>query len=115
MKAVIIYEPGTASREAVMAVFPRHQALIDQFDARGEVIGIGAFAGGREGAMGIFRDRAAAEAFVAQDPFVLEGLVTKHRILDWSDEMLEGLAAAPHPNPLPKGEGTGSDVCSLSR
>ena len=89
MKGVVIYEPGTASRDAIMAVFPRHKALIDQFDARGEVIGIGAFAGGREGSMGIFKDRAAAEAFVAQDPFVLEGLVVKCRILEWSDEMLK--------------------------
>ena len=87
MKAVVIYEPGTASMDAIMAVFPRHKALIDQFDARGEVIGIGAFAGGR-GSMGIFKDRVAAESFVAQDLFVLEGLVTKRRILDWSDEML---------------------------
>ena len=89
MKAVVLYEPGTAPMDAIMAVFPRHKALIDQFDARGEVIGIGAFAGGREGSMGIFKDRAAAEAFVAQDPFVKEGLVAKYRILDWSDEMLK--------------------------
>jgi uncharacterized protein YciI len=89
MKAVIIYEPGTASMDAIMAVFPRHKALIDQFDARGEVIGIGPFAGGREGSMGIFKDRAAAEAFVARDPFIEEGLVAKYRILDWSDEMLK--------------------------
>ena len=45
------------------------------------------FGGG--GAMGIFSDRAAAEAFVAQDPFVKEGLVANYRVLDWSDEMLK--------------------------
>jgi hypothetical protein len=38
--------------------------------------------------MGIFKDRAAAEAFVAQDPFVLEGLVKGYKIHDWSDTML---------------------------
>jgi len=75
--------------DAIMAVFPRHKALIDQFDARGEVIGIGAFGGGGQGSMGIFKDRAAAEAFVAQDPFIKEGLVSKYRILDWSDTMLK--------------------------
>jgi len=88
MKAVIIYEPGTATMDAIMAVFPRHKLLIDEFAARGEVIGIGAFGGGGQGSMGIFKDRAAAEAFVARDPFVLEGLVGKHRIHDWSDSML---------------------------
>ena len=89
MKAVIIYEPGTASMDAIMAVFPRHKLLIDEFAARHEVIGIGAFGGGGQGSMGIFKDRAAAEAFVARDPFVLEGLVAKYRIHDWSDSMLK--------------------------
>ena len=89
MKAVIIYDPGTASMDAIMKVFPRHKLLIDEFAARGEVIGIGAFGGGGQGSMGIFRDRAAAEAFVARDPFVLEGLVAKYRIHDWSDSMLK--------------------------
>jgi uncharacterized protein YciI len=88
MKAVILYEPGGASMDAIMAVFPRHKVLIDQFAARGEVIGIGAFGGGGQGSMGIFRDRAAAEAFVAQDPFVLEGLVKGYKIHDWSDTMI---------------------------
>jgi len=89
MKAVVIYEPGTASMDTIMATFPRHKVLVDAFAARGEVLGIGAFAGGREGSMGIFKDREAAEAFVAQDPFVLEGLVSNYKIRDWSDEMLK--------------------------
>ena len=89
MKAVIIYEPGTASMDAIMKVIPRHKLLIDEFAARGEVIGIGAFGGGGQGSMGIFKDRAAAEAFVARDPFLLEGLVAKYRIHDWSDSMLK--------------------------
>jgi uncharacterized protein len=88
MKAVIIYEPSAASRDTIMAAFPRHKVVVDAFAARGEIIGIGAFGGGGQGSMGIFKDRAAAEAFVAQDPFVLEGLVTKYAIRDWSDEML---------------------------
>ena len=89
MKAVVLYETGNVSMDAIMAVFPRHKVLIGEFAARGEVIGIGPFAGGREGSMGIFKDRASAEAFVARDPFVLEGLVAKHRILDWADAMLK--------------------------
>jgi uncharacterized protein YciI len=88
MKTVVLYETGNAPMEKIMATFPRHKVLVDAFAARGEIIGIGAFAGGREGSMGIFRERAAAESFVAQDPFVLEGLVAKYRILDWSDELL---------------------------
>jgi uncharacterized protein YciI len=38
--------------------------------------------------MGIFPTREAAEAFVRQDPFVLEGLVGKHTIRDWNESLL---------------------------
>ena len=61
MKAVIIGEPSGASREAIMAVYPRHKAVVDAFKSRGEVIGIGPFAD--LGNMGIFRTREAAEEF----------------------------------------------------
>jgi hypothetical protein len=53
----------------IMAVYPRHKAFLDQFVARGEVVGVGPFAGG--GNMALFRTRAAAEEFARADPFVL--------------------------------------------
>jgi uncharacterized protein YciI len=86
MKAVIIGEPSGASREAIMAVYPRHKAVVDAFRARGEVIGIGPFAD--LGNMGIFRTREAAEEFAKQDPFILEGLIKSFVIRDWNDTML---------------------------
>ena len=73
--------------EMVMAVFPRHKAVVDTFKAGGDVIGIGPFAD--RGNMAIFRTRDAAEAFVKQDPFILEGLVKSFVIRDWNDTMLE--------------------------
>jgi uncharacterized protein YciI len=72
--------------EQIMAVFPRHKAVVDGFKARGEVIGIGPFTD--RGNMGIFRTREAAEAFARQDPFILEGLVKSVVIRDWNDTML---------------------------
>jgi len=87
VKAVIIGEGAGASMEAVMAVYPRHKAVVDAFSARGEVIGIGPFAD--RGNMGIFRTREAAEAFSKQDPFILEGLIKSFVIRDWNDTMLE--------------------------
>jgi len=87
MKAVVIGEPSGASMDAIMAVFPRHKALVDAFKARGEVIGIGPFAD--RGNMAIFRTRSAAEEFAREDPFVLEGLVKSYVIRDWADTMLE--------------------------
>jgi hypothetical protein len=86
MKAVIIGKPSGASREAIMAVYPRHKAVVDAFKARGEVIGIGPFAD--LGNMGIFRTREAAEEFAKQDPFILEGLIKSFVIRDWNDTML---------------------------
>jgi len=86
MKAVIIGEPSGASREAIMAVYPRHKAVVDAFKARGEVIGIGPFAD--LGNMGIFRTREAAEEFAKKDPFILEGLIKSFVIRDWNDTML---------------------------
>jgi hypothetical protein len=38
--------------------------------------------------MAIFKTREAAEAFVKQDPFILEGLVKSFVIRDWNDTML---------------------------
>ena len=86
MKAVIIGESSGASMEAIMAVYPRHKAVVEQFIERGEVIGIGPFTD--RGNMGIFRTREAAEAFARQDPFILEGLVKSFVIRDWNDTML---------------------------
>ncbi len=89
MKAVIFYEPGSATMDAILAVYPRHKVLVDAYAARGELLAVGTFGGGREGSMGVFKTRAAAEAFIAEDPFVREGLVGKHTIKDW-DEILLG-------------------------
>jgi len=86
MKTVIIGESSGASMEAVMAVYPRHKAVVDSFIKKGEVIGIGPFAD--RGNMAIFRTREAAEAFVKQDPFILEGLVKSFVIREWNDTML---------------------------
>ena len=86
MKAVVIGESSGLSREAVMAVYPRHKVVVDRFKAQGDVIGIGPFAAG--GNMAIFRSREAAEAFVKEDPFILEGLIKSFAIRDWNDTML---------------------------
>ena len=86
MKSVVIGEPSGASMEAIMAVYPRHKAVVDAFMARGEIIGIGPFVD--LGNMGIFRTREAAEAFSKQDPFILEGVVKSVVIRDWDDKML---------------------------
>ena len=87
MKTVVIGVGSGASREAIMAIYPRHKLMVDAFKARGEIIGIGPFEDG--GNMGIFRTREAAEAFSKGDPFILEGLIKSYVIHEWADTMLE--------------------------
>jgi len=38
--------------------------------------------------MAIFKSREAAEQFVKEDPFILEGLVKSFTIREWHDTML---------------------------
>jgi uncharacterized protein YciI len=86
MKYVVIGESAGASRDDIMAVYPRHKAVVDAFVERGEVVGIGPFGDG--GNMAIFRSQQAAEAFTQQDPFIAEGLVASFIVRPWLDEML---------------------------
>lgn len=88
MKTVVIGEPSGATMDAIMSVYPRHKAIVDKYIAKGEVIGIGPFMD--KGNMAIFKTRAAAEQFVTEDPFILEGLVKSFVIRDWNDTMLPG-------------------------
>jgi len=86
MKAVLIGSPSGATMDQILAVYPRHKAVLDSFVARGVVIGIGPFSD--LGNMGIFRSREEAEAFAAADPFILEGLVASYVIRDWNDNLI---------------------------
>ena len=86
MKYVVLGTSTGAAMEALMAVYPRHKALVDELTERGLVIGIGPFAD--RGNMGIFRTREAAEEFVRRDPFNLEGLVKEYSIREWNDSMI---------------------------
>ena len=86
MKAVVIGEPSGATMETIMNVYPRHKVIVDKYIAKDEVIGIGPF--NNLGNMAIFKTREAAEKFVTEDPFILEGIVKSFVILDWDDALL---------------------------
>lgn len=86
MKTVVIGESSGATMETIMSVYPRHKIVVDKYIAKGEVIGIGPFSD--RGNMAIFKSREAAEQFVKEDPFILEGLVKSFSIRDWNDNLL---------------------------
>ena len=86
MKTVVIGEPSDVTMEKIMSVYPRHKLVVEKFIERGDVIGIGPFTD--RGNMGIFRTREAAEMFIREDPFILEGLVKSFIIKDWNDDLI---------------------------
>jgi len=88
MKTVVFYERSDVSIEKVMEIYPRHKQLVDGFAEEGKVIAIGAFTNPADGSMGVFKDKASAEEFVNQDPFVKEGIVGKMSMKEWNEILL---------------------------
>lgn len=88
MLFVVIGSSAGKSRDEIMAIYPRHKAFLDQFVARGEVVGVGPFTDAGGGNMALFRSREAAESFAKEDPFFLEGVVKEYQVKDWGDQML---------------------------
>ncbi len=72
MKYVLFYD-AAADMDRAREVFPAHRAKWQEFVARGELLMIGPFSDPRQGAMGVFATREAAEEFVRVDPFLLQG------------------------------------------
>jgi uncharacterized protein YciI len=65
--------------------YPRHRAYLDEFAKGGQVWMIGTFGDpAAEGSMAIFRSREAAEEFMANDPFRIEGLVYRSELREWN-------------------------------
>ena len=63
-----------------------HRAPWRRFRADGTLLLIGPFTDAPAGgAMGVFSSRAAAEAFVAADPFVTQGIVAHWTIREWNE------------------------------
>jgi uncharacterized protein len=86
MKTIVIGEPSGVSMEEIMKIYPRHKVVVEKFIKRGVVVGIGPF--DDLGNMAIFKTRAAAEEYINEDPFILEGVVRSIRIRDWKDSLL---------------------------
>lgn len=84
VKYVVIYESGDDVRAKAPIHFPAHTAHRQAFRDRGELLMIGTFSD-LSGAMGIFTSREAAEAFVKEDPFVLQGVVRGYQIREWNE------------------------------
>ncbi|WP_162930896.1 YciI family protein [Lactococcus allomyrinae] len=93
MITILLYTIGeNVTREQIMSVFPRHKAWVDQFVDEQKIMGIGTFADPlKDGAMGLFPNMELAEEFVARDPFVKEGIVTKVKLKEWAGQFFTSI------------------------
>jgi len=88
MKIVSFYDMAPGALAQLMTHFPAHRARLDEFHARGVLLAAGPLGNPPEGAMAIFTSREAAEEFIAGDPFVIHGLVSSWRLVEWKAAFL---------------------------
>ena len=87
MKYVLYYRSAPDGLEKAPQHIAAHRARWSEFAANGSLLMIGPFADPREGAMGIFTTRDAAETFARDDPFVLNGVVSEWVVRDWAEAL----------------------------
>jgi len=85
MKVVMFYEVAPDGLSKVMTHIEAHRARLNEFHARGVLLMAGPFANPAEGALGIFTRKKDAEEFIQGDPFVINGIVSKWRLLEWNE------------------------------
>jgi len=86
VRFVVLYESADDVVSKAPPHFSAHKARLDEFHARGELLMVGTFGDPQnEGSMAIFATREGAEAFVANDPFVVNGVVARWYIREWND------------------------------
>jgi uncharacterized protein YciI len=86
MKYVVFYESADDVASKTPRHFPAHKARLDEFHGQGTLLMVGTFGNPQEeGSMAIFTSRDAAEAFVKDDPFVLNGVVRGWEIREWNE------------------------------
>ena len=88
VKYVLLYESADNVAEKAPVHFAAHSERLQQFHGDGSLLMVGAFGDPQaEGSMAIFTTREAAEAFVAEDPFVLNGVVRSWQIREWHEAL----------------------------
>ena len=86
MKYVLFYESADDVASKAPAHFPAHKARLDEFHARGDLLMVGTFGDPQaQGSMAVFRTREAAQEFVRDDPFVVNGVVRSYEIREWNE------------------------------
>lgn len=84
MKYLLFYDYVENMLERRTPYREAHLALATSYVERGTLQMAGAFAEPTDGAVFVFTDRAAAEAFPTEDPYVKAGLVPSWKVRDWN-------------------------------
>jgi uncharacterized protein YciI len=84
-KFVMFYETDMEKLPLARVHFLAHKARMDEFKARGSLLMAGPFLNPADGALGIFTSREAADEFIEDDPFVTNGVVKKHSVIEWRE------------------------------
>jgi uncharacterized protein len=87
MKYAVLYEMAPDATPRIREHMAAHRALWDGFRRQGTLLAIGPFSDGA-GALAVFTTHAAAEEFVAGDPFVASGAVQTWTIREWNEVLL---------------------------
>jgi len=81
----MFYELASDGLSKAQANILAHQARLDEFHARGTLLMAGPYGYPPVGALGVFTSREAAEEFVKDDPFVVNGVVGKYTFHEWNE------------------------------
>jgi uncharacterized protein YciI len=87
---VVLYESADDVLSRAPVHFPAHKARLDAFHERGDLVMVGTFGDPQaQCSMAVFRSREAAEEFVREDPFVLNGVVRAWQLREWNEIFLD--------------------------
>jgi uncharacterized protein YciI len=89
VKYVLSYTAVDGFLPLAQANFPAHSARAREFAARGELLMIGVLDEPMNGdAMAVFTSREAAEEFLSDDPFVVNGVVASWSVRPWNEALV---------------------------
>ncbi len=92
MRFVLLYESLSESRAKIPVHYPAHAARCEEFHDARSLVAIGVFTDADDDgprSMNVFKTRAAAEEFVAGDPFVVNGIVSRWSLPEWNEVFLD--------------------------
>jgi uncharacterized protein YciI len=85
MKTLMFYETAADGLVKAREHFAAHSARLNEFHRRGVLLMAGPYGNPQIGALGVFTTREAAEAFVKDDPFILNGVVSRYHFHEWNE------------------------------